>query len=152
MPFYRSRSAAARPATAAQRHYVRIMLNFRKPKSHLHNLVYRPVTGAMLDFLLIAIGTKSLAIRTARLFHHFRIRFPVSSSVRNGPLGLFTAAALSGFSLAATNANTFVSGYRMARTCEAGLDGALCFCLDTSRNPICGSFFGAANFLCRASH
>jgi hypothetical protein len=76
----------------------------------------------------------------------------VSSPGRNGPLGLFTAAALSGFSLAATNASSFVSGYSPACSCKAGLGGALCFCRDTSRNSFCGSFFGATNFLCRASH
>ncbi len=65
---------------------------------------------------------------------------------------LFTAAALSGFSLAATSDSAFESGYSTASAFETGLDGALCFSRDTSRDSFCGSFFGAANFFCRASH
>lgn len=125
---------------------------FRKWQNLWGQALHGAASGARLDFLLIAIGTKSLAILTARLFVHFRIRFQVSSLGRNGPLGLFAAAALSGFNLAATNSSTFLSGYSTAQTCEAGLGGALCFCRDTNRNPICGSFFGAANFLRRVSH
>jgi hypothetical protein len=106
------------------------------------------IPGTRLDFLPLAIGTKKPCDSHRKAFS------PLPDSVsgfftwKKCPLGLFTAAALPGFSFAAANASTFLNGYSTGRACAAGFAGAFCFCLGTSLDSFCGSFFGAANFFC----